>query len=330
MTMSNEPFNVQRRPAGDPTDRRHFLRLGGIGVGLAALLAACGNTEAGELGRVGVAPSVTKLPDAPVTDAVFLRTLASLHRSLITVYDKAIADAELLDPAMRPLMQRLRDDADAAAKRFDALTVGAGGTPWLCGNPKFDSSAIEPALTRITTGIAATPEAKAIPASDDKRRDLLTLVHGMESIVGASAQRFVEMVSQRFRVPVVQTAVGNARHAALLAIKGNPARPDGYVGPSVLIGAGDAAAATTTTTAAKQINQQGQNPGDATTTVAPSTGGAAPTEIPAVTAIPGSFGSTSAEEVVVGAGDENGTRLKLQLETVSVNSFVYDYQAAAC
>ena len=329
MTMSAEDHNVQHRPEGDGVDRRGFLRIGGIGVGLAALLAACGNTEAGELGRVGVAPSVTQLPDATVTDAVYLRTLASLQRSLISVFDKAIADADLLDPAMRPLMQRLRDDADAAAKRLDALTVGAGGTPWLCGNPKFDSASVEPALARITTGIPATAEAKAIPASDDKRRDVLSLVHGMESIIGASAQRFVELLSQRFRVPVVQTAVGNARHAALLAIRINPARPDGYVGPSVLIGATEEAVASTTTIA-KQINQQGQNPGNATTTVAPSTGGAPPTEIPPVTAIPGSFGSTSAEQVVVGAGDENGTRLKLQLETVSLNSFVYDYQTAAC
>jgi len=68
-------------------------------------------------------------------------------------------------------------------------------------------------------------------------------------------------------------------------------------------------------------------------------GGAAPTptsapvqftEIPSVTAIPSQFGGLGAIQLVVGAGDENGTRLKLNLETPSLNSFVYEYMTATC
>ena len=52
------------------------------------------------------------------------------------------------------------------------------------------------------------------------------------------------------------------------------------------------------------------------------------TEIPTVTAIPSQFGGLGAIQLVVGAGDENGTRLKLNLETPSLNSFVYEYMTA--
>ena len=52
--------------------------------------------------------------------------------------------------------------------------------------------------------------------------------------------------------------------------------------------------------------------------------------IPSVTAIPSQFGGLSAIQIVVGKGDENGTRLKLNLETPSLNSFVYEYMTATC
>jgi hypothetical protein len=44
-----------------------------------------------------------------------------------------------------------------------------------------------------------------------------------------------------------------------------------------------------------------------------------------VTAIPSQFGSLAQIQLVVGAGDENGTRLKVNLETPSLNSLVYEY-----
>ena len=54
------------------------------------------------------------------------------------------------------------------------------------------------------------------------------------------------------------------------------------------------------------------------------------TEIPTLTALPSQFGGLAAIQIVVGAGDENGTRLKLNLETPSLNSFVYEYMKGNC
>ena len=57
---------------------------------MAAVIAACGNTEAGRLGRVGLAPTTTKLPDARRSrDVALLRTCSSLQYSLLEVYTRS-------------------------------------------------------------------------------------------------------------------------------------------------------------------------------------------------------------------------------------------------
>jgi len=63
-----------------------------------------------------------------------------------------------------------------------------------------------------------------------------------------------------------------------------------------------------------------------TTVPATVPGGAPLTEIPEVAAIPAAFGNLGTLLVVVGAGDENGVRLKVNFETPSLNSLVYEYQ----
>ena len=115
-----------------------------------------------------------------------------------------------------------------------------------------------------------------------------------------------------------------ARHAALLALTINPDRPGGLVNFADAVNAEPASPPTTlapTTTV--------QN-------IASPSGGSTPTqtvqqtEIPTVTAIPSQFGSLAALQIVVGKGDENGTRLKINLETPSFNSFVYEYVKPSC
>ena len=68
-----------------------------------------------------------------------------------------------------------------------------------------------------------------------------------------------------------------------------------------------------------------QDLGNTTTTAADSGSTPQLTAIPPVYALPSTFGSTGTLTVVVGAGDENGTRLKVLLETPSLNSLEYEY-----
>jgi hypothetical protein len=308
-------------------DRRRFLRLGGLGVALAAVVAACNNnTEAGHIGRVGLAPTTTKLPAVSTTDVALLRTSASLQRSLLEIYNKIKDDPNQLDPAHRPMVVKLIAEAEASAKVFDDLTTQDGGVPWTCGNSKFDSVLVDPAYQRIVAGTPATPEAKAIAPSDDAKRDILTLVHGLESIIGAAYQQYVTLLSKpALRAPTLAVGARNARHAALLALTINTSRPDGYVSTGDL----SAAEVSTDTTPGSGPTTVPQNIGETTTTAA-AKGGNTPTVIIPPSALPGTFGSTATLQIVVGSGDENGTRLKVNLETPSVNSFEYEYLTPSC
>jgi hypothetical protein len=300
--------------------RRGALRLGGLTVALAALVAACDNTEAGPLSRVGLAPTTTKLPEASVTDVALLRTCSSLQYSLLDIYTTMKSNPALLDPANDSLINRLMSDAQATAKGFEDLTVAAGGEPWSCGNSKFDSALIDPAISRITTGFPATAEAPAIPPSDDPQRDMMNLAQGTESIVASTYQEYTTLLNGvEYRMPTIKAGVRGARHAALLALTINPGgytsgsdEQQAEVDPAVI-----AAQDGSTTTV-------GQNLGNTTTTAA---GTSAPpqTPIPPVYALPSTFGSISTVTVVVGAGDENGVRLKVLLETPSLNSIEYEF-----
>ncbi|HEX2782339.1 MAG TPA: ferritin-like domain-containing protein [Ilumatobacteraceae bacterium] len=307
--------------------RRDVLRVGGLTVAAAAVISACGEHARGEVGRVGAVPTTVPLPDAVVTNVALLRTASSLQHSIVAVYDQIIGNSDLLDPKFDDVIKRFRADHADQAKLFEKLTTAAGGTAWTCGNPKIDDTIINPVVTRITKGVDATASTKAIGPSDDPRRDVLNFAHGLEYLAGATSQAFVVMFSDpALRAEAMTVGARSARHAALLALTINPARPGGLVNFTDAVNA-EPASPPTTVPATSTTLQNIANP---------SGGAAAPavtvqqTEIPGVTAIPSQFGSLAALQIVVGKGDENGTRLKLNLETPSLNSFIYEYMKPSC
>ncbi|MDP9463962.1 MAG: ferritin-like domain-containing protein [Actinomycetota bacterium] len=305
--------------------RRDVLRIGGVTVATAAVISACGEHVRGEVGRVGAVPTTVKLPDAIVTNIALLRTASSLEHSVISVYDQVIGNSDLLDPKLDDVAKRFMEDHVGHAALFETLTTEAGGTPWTCGNPKFDDVIIKPILTRIVTGVEATTTATAVAPSDDPHRDVLNFAHGLESLAGATYQALVALFSEpSLRADAMSIGAREARHAALLALTINPDRPGGLVNFTDAVNAEPAAPPTTVV------------PSTTIQNIANPIGGAAPapevpqTEIPTVTAIPSQFGSLGAVQLVVGRGDENGTRLKLNLETPSLNSFVFEYMTPTC
>jgi hypothetical protein len=315
----------QRRSELRSLGRRDVLRIGGFSVATAAVISACGEHVRGDVGRVGAVPTTVKLPDAIVNNIVLLRTASSMEHSTIDVYNQVIGKSDLLDPKYDDVATRFMDDHKAHAALLEKLTTAAGGTPWACGNPKFDDVVVVPVLQRITVGVPATSSSAAIPPSDDPHRDILNFLHGLEALSGATYQAFVAQFTEpSLRSDAMSMGARESRHAALLAMTINPSRPGG------LVNFNDA------------VNAQ---PGSAPTTVAPTTtiqniatpgGGVAPTpeapqtEIPTVTAIPSQFGSLAPIQIVVGAGDENGTRLKVNMETPSFNSYIYEYMKPTC
>jgi rubrerythrin len=312
--------------------RRDILRVGGLSVATAAVISACGQHVRGQVGRVGEVPTTVKLPDAKVTNLTLLRTASSLEHSVINVYSQVIGNSDLLDPKYDEILKRFMEDHAGHAAFFEKLTTDAGGKAWTCGNPKIDDTIINPVMNRITKRTEATQTANAIDASDDPRRDILNFAHGLETLAGETYQAFVALFSEpALRSDAMKVGAREARHAALLALTINPARPEGLVNFTDAVNAEPGSPPTTLPATTSTQQNLGNQAASGTGSPTPTPSDAPPqTEIPTVTAIPSQFGTLSAIQLVVGRGDANGTRLKLNLETPSLNSFVYAYMAPTC
>lgn len=322
MTMSSQtpPDDIGSadQDLGVVFGRRRFLVIGSAGISMAALIAACGETtEDTGIARVGNAPTTTALPPADVNDVVLLRTASSLEHTIMDMYDEVLGGTDLVDSLTRQYFTTLRENHAEHAKTFESLTTEEGGEAWTCANPRLQTVVLTPVLRAINGG-AATDTTPATPASDDPQRDVKTLAHSMETLATSSYQALVGILSKpALRQESARVATEVARHSALLAILITGA-PQAFVTAEGL----EQATGATTTTAAPSTTQD--------IAAQPTAEGATPpppaTPIPAVFAIPGQFGSLGATPLVVGAPNlETGNRLSINLETPSLNTFVYEY-----
>lgn len=313
----NRDTNHETMP---PTiDRRHLLRLGGLSVGAAAVLAACSENEhVGPLGRVGNAPETPTLQDAVVDDSVLLRTAASIETSIAAAYDTLVEKGWLAGSTTYPgvgdqsaLVGLYAGHHRSAAERLNELAVEAGGEAWTCGNPRLDSAFLGAIMTRIESGAEATDSAAAIAPSDDPGRDAIHLVYTLEELSAETCQALVAQVSQAsFRKTAMEIAVRSARQAAWTALVVNPG---GYVSLEAAAAAQPGAPVPTTIAPTPALNENG----------------VPLTDIPLPIAVPSQFGSLAPITFIGANGDENGVRMKVNFETPSLNSFVYPFDTCA-
>lgn len=201
--MSDTTNSTARNRLG----RRDAIRLGGVGVSLAALLAACGQDRGGDTvaGRVGYAPPQTDLPAYPVDDAVLLRTAASIEQTIVAVYEKMLGSDSLSGEAAT-LIETLVGQHEEIIGELDDLTESVGGTPWECTNPWYVDRLIDP--------IEAT-----IEVSDEPLRDQGNLAIALEDLTTATMQLFTGMVeSVEARVGLATSAAATAQQAATAAL----------------------------------------------------------------------------------------------------------------
>jgi len=280
--------------AGQPISRRRLFEVGGASIGLAALLAACGNSEAPAAGRVGNAPVATDLPDAVVNDIVYLRTMTSLEYSLVDVY-AVLAGLEGLPTPTTDALTRFTADHTANAAALAQLTTDAGGQPYECGNAWMMGRAFQPALDNIL-GKGRDGDTPAITPTDDANRDTLAMINGLETLAAATYQGMVEKLSvPPVRAAIIPFGAQAARHAAAIAIiAGGEEGAARYVSP-VLLGAEPDAEAT----------------------------------FPTAYAIPTRFGQLTPIEVTIGAENDLGLRYKATFETPADNAYIYDGEVCA-
>ena len=89
---------------------------------------------------------------------------------------------------------------------------------------------LQPLVDHIT---GATVDDEEIPPTDDPTRDALTTADALETIAAATAQQYVERLSDgALRVEVIRAGAAASRRAATAALRANPP-PDGYVSPAL-------------------------------------------------------------------------------------------------
>jgi hypothetical protein len=105
----------------------------------------------------------------------------------------------------------------------------------------------------------------------------------------------------------------------------NPDRPGGLVNFTDAVNAEPAAPPTTTIAPTTTVQNIATPSGGSTAEPAPPQD-----RDPHRHRDPVAVRQPGAIQIVVGAGDENGTRLKMNLETPSLNSFIYEFMEPSC
>ena len=193
--------------------RRELLRLSSLSLASGLVLAACGK-QAGvvdddAIAVLGQSQTLKPLAEAEVTDAVLLRTAASLEYNAIDTYN-AVLEGGLLTGDYAKLtdaVKRFRDDHQAHADAVNQLVVASGGKSHTCANTRIDSLYIQPALALVT--------AKDNP---DMSKDVIALAHALENLATQTYQGVVaSLTAPSLRGDAIRIAQDEARHAVVLA-----------------------------------------------------------------------------------------------------------------
>ena len=278
-----------------PTSRRTMLRLGGLAAVAAAITAACSeNTEAGRLGRVGTGSPAPELEDPILNDGVLMRTAAGIEFSIANAYQRILESGTLASSSAA--YPELGDQTDLVTAfrqhHLDAADSYNEGAV-TAGEEAWDcgNSRLDSAyLEPIFTRIEeGTPASENALEIPPSDDPLRDLINLVYALEHLSAETGQAMVGE---------VNDPALRPAALAVATRSARQ--------------------ATVVALAANPTGYlaNPD-------------AEDEIPLPVALPTRYGSLAAITYVGGAGDENGVRLKLNLETPSLNSFAYPFEECA-
>jgi len=287
-------------------DRRGFFRIGGLAVAATAVFAACREKEPKDPIPVsGQSPDFESAKNKPVTDIVLLRTASSLEWSIIDVYQKLLNNGFIEDPAVIDLLLIFQSHHVSHADAFAKATTEAGGTACTQPNSKITHDLFDPILATIAG------------AGGNGAEDSNAFAHALETLAGATYQTFTPSLSQpALRRAAMAVGAIEARHASVLAVLLNPAE---LVGSSS--GSPAAPDDTAPTTTAVFVGVPTSTPA-VTTTVVESAA-----EANIIVAIPGAFGSRAPIPLTVGPSAEGVIRKAVNLETPSLNSYLYEDEA---
>jgi hypothetical protein len=210
--------------------RRQFLRIGGVTVLGAAVLAACGKDEPQGAGETGVTTASTSSTTAPPNegdshkmDIVLVRTSASLENLAVAVYGVVLGDSDTklpvdihFDPSVVSAATLFREHHRAHADALNAVLRDEGEDPYTKPNEVIFTSVVEPELENLT----------------DQTR-VVDFARDLENIAAGTYAYSVGILS---KPELRQTLIGiggvESRHASVLAMVLDPtaatAVPDSF------------------------------------------------------------------------------------------------------
>lgn len=183
--------------------RRSLIGTGGFLTATAAFLAACAKTSTSGIARLGEAPTVDKLKEETVTDAVLLRTAQSLENMIANMLtDSAITNAVNSESA--PLIKKFADAHSARATALASLVSANGGQSYTGTNEKLMAAYGQTALDLVKDSKDST--------------DAVTLAMALETLAAASYQYFVSLTSTKsLRAEMMRIGAASSRRAAVAA-----------------------------------------------------------------------------------------------------------------
>ncbi len=177
-------------------NRRQLLRIGGLGIATAAVVAACGDDDSGGT----TAESTTTTTGVGSGDITILRTATSLELVAVDVYGKAIASGLLTTAAVSDAAKLFQSHHQDHADFFAGLTKRYGGTAFAKPNPVV-AQQLQGPLAQATTEQA-----------------LVTLALQLEQAAAASYVSYVGRYSTPLLAQPTMSVGGiEARHVAVLA-----------------------------------------------------------------------------------------------------------------
>jgi hypothetical protein len=198
--------DTKARVLGVPA-RRQFLRIGGLAISGAALLAACGDDSDGSAATTRPTPSTTGAPsttaassNSAAMDLTLARTAASLEALAVATYDTAVKSGLVKTTAIGDAAKLFQSHHQAHLDALNGVVTQAGAAKITEPNAAVKKAVVDPAVA------AAKTEA-----------DIVALAFALED---AAAQTYVFAATQlskpALRSTIMTIGGVEARHRAIL------------------------------------------------------------------------------------------------------------------
>ena len=264
-------------------NRRQLLRSGGIALSFGAVMAACGSNRTGSSAPGRLGVAV---PVEPLAEEEFNDIV--MLRTLQSIQFTALeVYARIADNGGLPGEAAALAERAVADHTRHAAELGAMISG--AGGEEFTCANAFQIERLVDPAFAAVEGSDTLAPTDDVERDLLQIAEAFENWIGRCCQDAVGLIAEdpSLRSGVTRVGGETMRLSSAMAYNINP---DSYLNPTLF---GDDALA---------ADEMG---------------------FPIPYAIPSVFGQVTGVDLLLGALNDEGGRVKLQMQTPAANSFVY-------